>query len=637
MRKLLTVLLCLFSTAAHAAYLGSWKIDDLLTFAANTHRFDTGQATDADSVPSYRVYEDETGTAILTGSMALLDDANTAGFYSEQLTLSAANGFEKGKSYTVYVSAAVNSVTGTTSHTFQLEAEVDANVVSDKTGYDVATIETVDATDYIEGRTLAAASYFDPTADTVATVTTLTGHTPQTGDSFARIGAAGAGLTEAGGTGDHLTAIDLPNQTMDITGNLSGSVGSVLGKIGGLTALALADLFDTDSGTVYGAAVAGSVVKEIVDNAGGSSLTVADIVDGVWDEDIVAAHGTADTAGLVLSGLTHRSVTLSTGVALGSVFGQLFDDGTAWSFARTDDSLEALRARGDAAWITATGFSTHTAADVWAVGTRELTGAANITSTGGTTVPQTGDSFARLAAYRLGELLSASLSAPAAGSLYAELTEDDGGTQRFTANALEEAPSGAGATDWTSGEKEEIRFRLSMSGTQTDPVTTTGGVEIATTGIEVGDFTAGAIDNAAVADNFITNQKIAASAIGVSEAPPFTTILADTAALIAAVAVVDDFVDDLESRLGTPAVTVSDDIAAVPTATENADELLKRDWTSVSGESARSVLNALRFLRNRWHISGTTLTVEKEDDTTDAWTATITATPGVDPVTAVDP
>ncbi|MGB2807998.1 MAG: hypothetical protein WBC22_09665 [Sedimentisphaerales bacterium] len=45
--------------------------------------------------------------------------------------------------------------------------------------------------------------------------------TVQTGDSFARIGAAGVSLTEAGGTGDQLTAIDLPNQTMDITGTLS--------------------------------------------------------------------------------------------------------------------------------------------------------------------------------------------------------------------------------------------------------------------------------------------------------------------------------------------------------------------------------------------------------------------------------
>ena len=44
-----------------------------------------------------------------------------------------------------------------------------------------------------------------------------------------QIGAAGVGLTEAGGDGDHLTAINLPNQTMDITGNLSGSVGSLTG------------------------------------------------------------------------------------------------------------------------------------------------------------------------------------------------------------------------------------------------------------------------------------------------------------------------------------------------------------------------------------------------------------------------
>jgi hypothetical protein len=42
-------------------------------------------------------------------------------------------------------------------------------------------------------------------------------------------------------------------------------------SITGLTAAALADFFDTDSGTTYGAAVSGSVVKEIADNAGGSS------------------------------------------------------------------------------------------------------------------------------------------------------------------------------------------------------------------------------------------------------------------------------------------------------------------------------------------------------------------------------
>lgn len=68
-----------------------------------------------------------------------------------------------------------------------------------------------------------------------------------------------------------------------------------------------------------------------------------------------------------------------------------------------------------------------------------------------------------------------------------------------------------------------------------------------------------------------------------------------------------------------------------------ADALLKRDWNSVTGEAARSALNALRFLRNKWSISGGTLTVTEEDDTTTAWTGTLTTTPGVDPVTGNDP
>lgn len=103
-------------------YLGTWQIDDLLTFTVTTHTFATGALTDADGDPAYRVYEDETGTAILTGTMAKLDDANTTGHYSEQITLSAANGFEVGKSYSIYITAAVSSVTGGTVRSFQVEA-----------------------------------------------------------------------------------------------------------------------------------------------------------------------------------------------------------------------------------------------------------------------------------------------------------------------------------------------------------------------------------------------------------------------------------------------------------------------------------------------------------------------------------
>lgn len=54
---------------------------------------------------------------------------------------------------------------------------------------------------------------------------------------------------------------------------------------------------------------------------------------------------------------------------------------------------------------------------------------------------------AALSDIRLNELMTAALSAqPTAGSLIADLTEDDSGTQRFTVNALENGPSGSGAS-----------------------------------------------------------------------------------------------------------------------------------------------------------------------------------------------
>jgi hypothetical protein len=98
-------------------------------------------------------------------------------------------------------------------------------------------------------------------------------------------------------------------------------------------------------------------------------------------------------------------------------------------------------------------------------------------------------------------------------------------------------------------------------------------------------------------------------------------------------------------RLGAPAgASVSADVAAVkvdidavPTAIENADALLKRDWTGLTGEATRSVLNALRSIRNKWSITGTTVTFTKEDDTTAAYTATLTEAVGANPYSASDP
>lgn len=67
-----------------------------------------------------------------------------------------------------------------------------------------------------------------------------------------------------------------------------------------------------------------------------------------------------------------------------------------------------------------------------------------------------------------------------------------------------------------------------------------------------------------------------------------------------------------------------------------ADALLARN---VSGGSStgRTVKQALHFIRNKWTVSTGTLTVYDTDDSTSSWTATVTATPGADPITANDP
>ena len=51
--------------------------------------------------------------------MAKLDDTNTTGFYTETIACTTANGFENGKSYTVYIEATVDSDMGGICYAFK--------------------------------------------------------------------------------------------------------------------------------------------------------------------------------------------------------------------------------------------------------------------------------------------------------------------------------------------------------------------------------------------------------------------------------------------------------------------------------------------------------------------------------------
>lgn len=70
-----------------------------------------------------------------------------------------------------------------------------------------------------------------------------------------------------------------------------------------------------------------------------------------------------------------------------------------------------------------------------------------------------------------------------------------------------------------------------------------------------------------------------------------------------------------------------------------ADAVLTRPGGSVVGDSAgaRTLLNAVRKLVNKTVVSGSTLVVYKEDDATQAWTASLGTSASAEPIVSIDP
>jgi hypothetical protein len=104
----------------------------------------------------------------------------------------------------------------------------------------------------------------------------------------------------------------------------------------------------------------------------------------------------------------------------------------------------------------------------------------------------------------------------------------------------------------------------------------------------------------------------------------------------------------ISSRLATSAIALSTGQVTVAVNNDKtgygltngerealADEILKRDWQQVSGESTYSVLNALRFLRDAWEVQPDgTLIVYKENGQV-AWTRSVRADPEAQPIIGV--
>lgn len=317
----------------------------------------TGAAADADSTPTFAVYEEATDTDIGVGGN-MTKRTSLTGDYRASFTASAANGFELGKWYAVIGSATVGGVAAKgvlmrfrivaaegvagypyvdvkkVAGTDQTARDLGASVlVGDKTGFSL----TQSFPSNFASLSITAGGVAKADLDTIktqavtcgagvtvlASVGTAAASTAQTGDNFARIGLAGAGLTALGDTR---------------LANLDATVSSRTKPA------------DTQ------AAVTLVVTTTNLTNAPPDSSGVTTLLSRLG----------AFTGSGVNTVLGFFKALLSKTASTPSDVGGTFDPAT--------DSTEAIRDRGDAAWVTATGFSTHTAADVWGVATRTITG-----------------------------------------------------------------------------------------------------------------------------------------------------------------------------------------------------------------------------------------------------------------------
>jgi hypothetical protein len=224
-------------------YLGSWKLEDVVAVHVQTSSVTTGAATDGDSVPTWRMYEDATATPVTTGSFATLNAQ--AGFYVAQITLAAAIGYEKGKSYGLRVACTVGAVIGADVHSLQIEAEVDTNTQS-------ATV-------------LLSAG-----AITAGTITDGAFTSPKFGAGFITAGS--------------------------FSGNAISGMAVTVGATAASAIATATQALPMTLGATAVAAVSAAVTANSIGPVTVSSTSRATLVDEIWDEP-KAGHVTADTYG----------------------------------------------------------------------------------------------------------------------------------------------------------------------------------------------------------------------------------------------------------------------------------------------------------------------------------------------------
>ncbi len=264
---------------------------------------------------------------VLSGTPTLLTSGSYSdGCYEVAVAATAANGFAAGNTYLVFVTLTIDSVTPAAMIGSFRISPVPANL----TQIGGATQSATDLKDFADDG-------YDPATNKVQgvvlvdTLTTYTGNTPQTGDSFARIGANGVGLTAvalADTTSDAVLADAIWNAATASYGsagsyglltetNLDAAITSRMasytqptGFLAATFPLTVASTTNITAGTITTATnvtTVNGLAANVITAASAATDFGEEIADFVWDEILTGAtHNIASSAG-------RRLRTLQTG------------------------------------------------------------------------------------------------------------------------------------------------------------------------------------------------------------------------------------------------------------------------------------------------------------------------------------
>lgn len=398
-------------------------IDEVVYFDVITSSPTTAAAIDADSTPTFDVYEEATDTGLL-GATNFTKRTSLTGNYRGTFTASAANGFEAGKWYSVIASATVGAVAGKcVAKSFRCApAESQAGVPKIDVAYLLGTgwlAPAVAGTPDVNAKQL--------------------GGTAQTGRDV------GASVLLSAGSG--AGQLDLTSGV--VKANLAQILGTALTETAGQLAAAFKKFFDKAAPT--------GTINSIPDAAAGAASGLA-----IVGSNVGVATSVSGAVGSV-TGNVGGNVVGSVGSVTGAV-GSV--TGAVGSVTGSVGSVTGLTASN--LDTTVSSRSSHTAADVWAVGARTLTAfsfAVDISAAAVTAIwaaltvgMATVGSIGKLLVDRIDAAISSRLAtvgyttpptaAAVADQVWEEAVADHSGTAGSTAAAL--VAAGATGDPWST-------------------------------------------------------------------------------------------------------------------------------------------------------------------------------------------